>query len=494
MSPSPAPSLLVPQPSEETEEDLLENLMEDSGHGLDIESSRVVSTSDEEESLEMGNSLRASRGIERRRPRRSRVAYKVGAGSRKIRVRPSGREQEGGSRGSSDSEGELFSSSSAAEGGLSSRDLSPVEMVREYIQDFSGEMVEDFERICERVGNVRDEAVAQGARIVHRTKQGGAEIVQKSKLAAHAATQVPGKVFDSVKHWNHLSFAKLPAWMKDNEFIKFYHRPELNSVTECFKSILGVHSETGNIWTHLIGFIAFVVCTIVFYVKPLCDQCHTDLDIGEKLIFLFFFIGAILCLGLSFLFHTLCCHSEHVSKLFCKLDYVGISLLTVGSFVPWIYYGFYCQYTPKVVYLSIISVLGIACIAVTMMDKFSDPLYRPVRALLFVCLGLFGLVPTVHFLVQSGWSAGMAEASIHRVLIMGGLYILGAVLYGCRIPERFLPGKFDIWFQSHQIFHVLVIAAAFVHYHGMADMAVYRLTKAGQCSVNDTELPAAIAI
>jgi len=498
MSP-PAPSLLVSQPSDETEEDL-ENLMEDSGHGLDIGSlaavdeSRAASTSDEEE--EGMEVERASRGVERRRPRRSRVAYKVGVGSRKIRVRPTGREQEqeGGSRGSSDSEGELFSSSSAAEGGLSSRDLSPVEMVREYIQDFSGEMVEDFERICERVGNVRDEAVAQGARIVHRTKQGGAEIVQKSKLAAHAATQVPAKVLESVKHWNHLSFAKLPAWMKDNEFIKFYHRPELNSVTECFKSILGVHSETGNIWTHLIGFIAFVICTIVFYVKPLCDQCHTDLDIGEKLIFLFFFIGAILCLGLSFLFHTLCCHSEHVSKLFCKLDYVGISLLTVGSFVPWIYYGFYCQYTPKVVYLSIISVLGIACIAVTMMDKFSDPLYRPVRALLFVCLGLFGLVPTVHFLVQSGWSAGMAEASIHRVLIMGGLYILGAVLYGCRIPERFLPGKFDIWFQSHQIFHVLVIAAAFVHYHGMADMAVYRLTKAGQCPVNETEQPAPIAI
>ena len=77
MSPSPAPSLLVPQPSEETEEDLLENQMEDSGQGLDIESSRVVSTSDEEESLEVENSLRASRGAERRRPRRSRVAYKV---------------------------------------------------------------------------------------------------------------------------------------------------------------------------------------------------------------------------------------------------------------------------------------------------------------------------------------------------------------------------------------------------------------------------------
>ena len=39
---------------------------------------------------------------------------------------------------------------------------------------------------------------------------------------------------------------------------------------------------------------------------------------------------------------------------------------------------------------------------------------------------------------------------------MGALYITGAGLYAARIPERFLPGKCDIWFQSHQIFHLLV--------------------------------------
>ena len=32
-------------------------------------------------------------------------------------------------------------------------------------------------------------------------------------------------------------------------------------------------------------------------------------------------------------------------------------------------------------------------------------------------------------------------------------------------------------FHSHQIFHVLVIAAAFVHYRGISNMAVHRLTK-----------------
>ena len=124
------------------------------------------------------------------------------------------------------------------------------------------------------------------------------------------------------------------------------------------------------------GFIAFIVVTIIFYVKPLCDQCHNDISLSEKLIFLFFFVGAILCLGMSSLFHTVCCHSEDVSKLFNKLDYVGISLLTVGSFVPWIYYSFYCEFVPKLVYMIIISVLGVGTIAITMMDRFTTAAYR----------------------------------------------------------------------------------------------------------------------
>jgi len=417
------------------------------------------------------------------RPRR-RPSFQVGPRCGKIRIRTS--RSEGDACESSGSEEEIFSNQSDA--GMSSRDMSPVGLVRGYLTDCTGEMVEDMERIYAKMSTVAD----RGAQIVHRTAKGGVdmvgvaatksgEVAKSAGRMAKAASEVPIEVIRKVKHWNLLSFKKLPGWMKDNEYLQFGHRPELNSFKECFKSIFGIHSETGNIWTHLIGFVAFVTLAIIFYVKPLCDNCHTDIELREKLIFLFFFLGAILCLGLSSLFHTVCCHSEHISKLFCKLDYVGISLLTVGSFVPWIYYGFYCQFVPKVVYLTIISLLGVGAIIVTMMDKFSTSEYRPLRALLFVCLGGFGFVPSMHFLIMSGWDTALVEASIHRVLIMGGLYILGAVLYGSRIPERFLPGKCDIWFQSHQIFHVLVIAAAFVHFHGMQNMAVHRLTKAGAC-------------
>jgi adiponectin receptor len=47
---------------------------------------------------------------------------------------------------------------------------------------------------------------------------------------------------------------------------------------------------------------------------------------------------------------------------------------------------------------------------------------------------------------------------------MGALYIIGALIYGTRIPERWMPGKFDLFFHSHQIFHVLVVMAAMSHY------------------------------
>lgn len=50
-------------------------------------------------------------------------------------------------------------------------------------------------------------------------------------------------------------------------------------------------------------------------------------------------------------------------------------------------------------------------------------------------------------------------------LVCGGaLYILGACLYMARIPERLSPGTFDYFGASHQLFHVLILIAAFCHY------------------------------
>lgn len=55
-------------------------------------------------------------------------------------------------------------------------------------------------------------------------------------------------------------------------------------------------------------------------------------------------------------------------------------MLTMGSFVPWLYYSFYCRPVPKIAYLVTIFILGVFCIVVSMWDKFAQPQFRPVRA------------------------------------------------------------------------------------------------------------------
>jgi len=57
----------------------------------------------------------------------------------------------------------------------------------------------------------------------------------------------------AMEHWTPVTFASLPDWMRDNELILSGHRPQLQNFYSCLVSVFRIHSETGNIWTHLIG-------------------------------------------------------------------------------------------------------------------------------------------------------------------------------------------------------------------------------------------------
>ena len=95
--------------------------------------------------------------------------------------------------------------------------------------------------------------------------------------------------------------------------------------------------------------------------------------------------------------------------------------------------------------MSVVIVLGILAVVVSLWDKFGTPRYRPYRALVFIVFGLSGIAPATHYAVQNGWERSITEASLGWLVFMGFLYITGALFYAFRIPERFFPGKVDIW-------------------------------------------------
>lgn len=93
--------------------------------------------------------------------------------------------------------------------------------------------------------------------------------------------------------------------------------------------------------------------------------------------------------------------------------------------------------------------------------------YEVIRLGVFVGLGVFGILPLPHAVYLCGFEE--IWPFIWRLALMGSLYLGGAAIYLFKFPERFWPGKFDIWLQSHAIWHCFVLAGAFTHYLGIIE-------------------------
>ena len=128
-----------------------------------------------------------------------------------------------------------------------------------------------MENADEMLGRLVENAKTRADALVEGAKTKADALVEGAKTkagtAAHNAEELAKDVYARLANWKAIHFEKLPSWMRDNEHLHFGHRPELPSFAERFRSIFRIHTETGNIWTHLIGFIAFVIVTIVFYVQ-----------------------------------------------------------------------------------------------------------------------------------------------------------------------------------------------------------------------------------
>ncbi|KAJ2726167.1 hypothetical protein GGI07_000806 [Coemansia sp. Benny D115] len=279
-----------------------------------------------------------------------------------------------------------------------------------------------------------------------------------AKYQPHAENSGSGRLL--------LSWAELPEWMRDNQFIHTGYRAPANSFKRCFASLLYMHNETGNIMSHLLGALGFTV--LCFTVTQGLLREFSTVDWHDITTLYIFLVGAVLCMGTSAFYHTVTCHSPGVQRTYNRCDYLGIVFLIVGSCVPVFCYLFYCHPKLKMFYLLLIFSLGSLTAYMVVAPKFGTSAYRPLRAATFVALGLSGILPAIHSCWLFGWEYTRDALQAPYMLTMGGTYIAGAVIYGARFPERVWPGRFDYWLHSHQIFHVFVVVAAVAHFLGVS--------------------------
>ena len=186
-----------------------------------------------------------------------------------------------------------------------------------------------------------------------------------------------------------------------------------------------------------------------------------------------FLAGAMTCLAVSAAAHLLACHSRRFDRLFWQLDYAGIAVMIVASFFPPVYYAFLGDARTQLLYLSLITALGLLVVGLMLSPARSSPRLRHLRAGLFVCMALSGAVPALHALALH-WGHRECHLALALELVMGLVYAAGAGFYVSRVPERWRPGKFDCVGHSHQIFHVLVLVGALTHYAATAILINWR--------------------
>jgi adiponectin receptor len=124
-------------------------------------------------------------------------------------------------------------------------------------------------------------------------------------------------------------------------------------------------------------------------------------------------------------------------------------------------------------------IVGTLCAITAMNDKFHTPQWRPVRASVFIGLGMFSIFPLIHGTWLYGYTALEERMGLRWSWLQSTLYILGCGFFASCVPERWYPGRYDLVGASHQIFHFCALAAAtaqlkalltaFDHLHGTGE-------------------------
>jgi adiponectin receptor len=229
------------------------------------------------------------------------------------------------------------------------------------------------------------------------------------------------------------------------------------------RTLFTLHNQTGNIWTHLLGFgyFAFVGFKLVVELTTVDAAVEETggLQAFEPISVLLLVLASGFCLMASVFYHVCFCGDEHVYQCTYTMDLSGIVVLVGTSYFTGITLGYRCFPTTRQFYL-----VYAACVILALSVPLVKPgLIQNVARHMIMCVAA-GMVPAVHFY----WISSPQDAAVLVPYIVGMFfcYGVGAAFYVTKWPESRWPGRFDLFGHSHQIWHVFVFSAALIWVRG----------------------------
>ena len=255
-----------------------------------------------------------------------------------------------------------------------------------------------------------------------------------------------------------VGFEDMPPWFQavNGPNIRCGYRPTQRSLRFYVFSLFFVHNEFLNAWSHLFGSLLFLL-SIAFAENPVDAHMLT------------YHLAAAACFLASTMYHLFMPMGAAAFVRLSRVDYAGIFVLIGSSAIPYYAVQFACH--PHLQLAAVLSTAGATLVLTWLMATQAwfakeSSQGRIVRVTVFSAFGtlcaafggtsiFLGFSPTPYF--QSDPSL-LTNLSITTVL-----FVLAPVAYAARWPEKRYPGTFDYVGASHQIMHIIILAAALLN-------------------------------
>ena len=236
-----------------------------------------------------------------------------------------------------------------------------------------------------------------------------------------------------------------------NDNIKTGYHPPIATWRQAWKLLWTLHSETGNIWSHGIGMMIFIFYSL---------ESLFNTEAFDYWIVLFFNFAHFAVFANSTFYHWLHIFGKTWHhRLYC-LDFCGIGLSIHAAHLSWIYYGLYAGPSLFKIYAPIQVVILIWTLIVSYLicySKMNVDSNQNIRIGLYLLQHFLIYVITGHVYLRNESSSLFTFECSSFILMAMACLIIGIIVYVSQVPESIWPGKFDTFFNSHQIMHLLVL-------------------------------------
>ncbi|XP_077482521.1 progestin and adipoQ receptor family member 4 isoform X2 [Stigmatopora argus] len=252
-----------------------------------------------------------------------------------------------------------------------------------------------------------------------------------------------------------LDFPKTPTHLQFNKYVLTGYRP-VSSAHECLRSLFYMHNELGNIYSHGIPFLAFLF--LLPFSIPWGEVDSVWIGVVHYLACLSPTVGSVL-------YHVFMNHvgGEHVYDTLLSLDMFGVCLVNTLGALPIIHITLLCF--PSARQVALLAYVFVSAYGIYRATTARTNVLR-LRAFAWQAAFRFSL-----FVFRVYGRGAGSPRSLRHFVIMDSLAVLGGLVNVVQIPERFGPGRFDNWGNSHQIMHVMVVCSIiYLHWGTLEDL------------------------